>query len=289
MPRWNALQRYLAKRFEAFGADQMALDASRVLRIDQTVNTKSGEVVKILYAHGDASNPIRYDFDMLADKILPYTRAEIALLREARKGNEDKPNEAKVAQWKFSQESLHWARVLDLRALCSLRGWEQGGNPDGQRYPFIFLGAISLSWITPPTLEYPGRLYSELEALSRLFTPNWTMAKIRGHVPFIYRQWRGGSHRFRYTTQKALDWLQITPEEERSLKTLISEDEKRRRWKEAIKKIRRARGMIPREEYEAQAKERRDKALEMKKNGNSYREIAMKLNCSVAEVYRLIG
>lgn len=293
LPRWNALQRHLAKRFESFGGDPMALDASRVLRIDQTVNTRSGEVVRILYVHGDKSNPIHYDFDMLANNFMPYTREEIALLREARKQKDNvkkemRLNKPNMVLWKFSQESLHWARILDLRTLCSSRGWEQEGNPEGFRYPFTFLGAISLSWITPPTLEYPGRLYSELEALTRLFAPNWTGAKIRSHVPFIYRQWQGGSDRFKYTTQKAIDWLQITPEEERSLKTLISKNEKRRRFKEAIKKVRRARGVISRAEYEAQALQRKGEALGMKKNRNSYREIALKLGVTVRHAIRLI-
>ncbi|WP_334170178.1 hypothetical protein [Zoogloea sp.] len=44
LPRWNACQRYLVDRLSGLGADPQAKDASRVLRLVSTVNTKSGDV-----------------------------------------------------------------------------------------------------------------------------------------------------------------------------------------------------------------------------------------------------
>ncbi len=305
LPRWNAVQRHLAKRLEPFGADNMALDASRVLRIDRTVNTKSGEFVKVLYVNcvnGDKYNPIRYDFDILADKVLPYTREEMEILRsvraEMRAARAQRATKVDPMRWKFTQESLHWNRIEDMRTLTKLRGWEHG-NPDGQRDPFIFLAAISLSWITPPTVEHPFRLSQELEALSRQFAPHWTGAKIRSHVSFIYKRFKAEmieaqkqQERYRYTNQRALDMLHVTPDEEREMKILISKGEKRRRWKEAIKKIRRARGMLSRAEYEAQrliqVGKRQKQAIEMRQKGLSYREIASQMGMTAAGISQLL-
>jgi hypothetical protein len=301
LPRWNALQRHLAERFEPFGADVASLDASRVLRLERTVNTKSGQVVRVLYPSGLA-RPVEYDFDMLADSIFIYTREEIKTLRAARaeKKAAKAARAARVdpARWKFTQESLHWNRIKDMEDLARLRGWNHG-NPDGRRFPFMFLAAISLSWITPPTAEYPSRLYQELEAEARKFAPHWTTAKIREHVPKVYKRFKAESldaqknpERYRYTNQYALDMLQVTPEEEKSMRTLISKGEKKRRNREAMERIRRGRGMLSRAEYESQrliqVGKRQKEAIEMRQNGLSNNEIALKLGVTVRHAIRLI-
>ncbi len=51
LPRWNAAQRALVEMFLYIGADPAAKDASRVLRLVETVNTKSGEVVHVSWAN----------------------------------------------------------------------------------------------------------------------------------------------------------------------------------------------------------------------------------------------
>ena len=49
LPRWNAIQSHLVSALERFGADQGARDASRVLRLVDTINTRSGERVRVIW------------------------------------------------------------------------------------------------------------------------------------------------------------------------------------------------------------------------------------------------
>ena len=76
LPRWQACQRHLVKLLDA---DKMSADATRVLRVIGTTNSKTGSQVR-----AEMLTPKRYDFDWLADQVLPVTRAEIRDLRAAR-------------------------------------------------------------------------------------------------------------------------------------------------------------------------------------------------------------
>lgn len=58
LPRWNACQRYLVERLAFLGADPAAKDASRVLRLVDTVNTKSGEVCRVVHVGVVSENGI---------------------------------------------------------------------------------------------------------------------------------------------------------------------------------------------------------------------------------------
>ena len=49
LPDWNRVQLALVNLLEPFAADQNAKDISRVLRLDRTTNTKSGEKCRIVY------------------------------------------------------------------------------------------------------------------------------------------------------------------------------------------------------------------------------------------------
>ena len=48
LPLWKAIQEYLYNQLKEFGADRKALDATRVLRVPGSINSKSGTRVKIL-------------------------------------------------------------------------------------------------------------------------------------------------------------------------------------------------------------------------------------------------
>ena len=74
LPRWAAVQRALNSLLSDFGADPQAMDASRVLRLDGTVSSRSGEIIRMVHravtptmgAERLASGAVAYDFDTLA-------------------------------------------------------------------------------------------------------------------------------------------------------------------------------------------------------------------------------
>ena len=48
LPLWKAVQEYLYSQLKEFGADRKALDATRILRVAGSINSKSGTRVTIL-------------------------------------------------------------------------------------------------------------------------------------------------------------------------------------------------------------------------------------------------
>ncbi|MBD4921508.1 replication protein, partial [Xanthomonas citri pv. citri] len=62
-----------------------AKDASRVLRLVNTVNTKSGNVCRVVHIEtGQDGEPIRYGFEYLAEALLPVARWTVEQQRRDR-------------------------------------------------------------------------------------------------------------------------------------------------------------------------------------------------------------
>ena len=143
LPRWNAVQRELVSRLVDFGSDANARDASRVLRLVATCNTKQPDPelrkVRVLWVEEADGAPLLHDFERLAAAVLPFTRKEAEAIEA------DKPfgriiqfkqgGEADRQTRRFSYETLHWDRVSDMRKLRELRG----PIPERHRETFVFL------------------------------------------------------------------------------------------------------------------------------------------------------
>ena len=76
LPRWAACQRELCKVLKPLGADSLAVDAARVLRVIGTHHSEARAMVEAITPAGEV-----WEFNELADRILPLTRAELHDLR----------------------------------------------------------------------------------------------------------------------------------------------------------------------------------------------------------------
>lgn len=83
---------------------------------------------------------------------------------------------------------------------------------------------------------------------------------------------------------KLIDWLDITDEEQRHLKTIIDASEKRRRKTIANREKRRSEGVQKREDYLKSFEDAKQKGIELKQKGLKYKEIAEKLGVSIDTV-----
>jgi hypothetical protein len=130
LPRWRAVQIELARALTLFGPDLGALDASRVVRLPGTVNSKSGRRAYSL--HLDLDN--HTDFERLAKSVLPIDRQELrerkVVQREARQSVT--PSTARQS----AAASLVDDVLGDLQRLIDHR-W--GGRvPEGARNDLVF-------------------------------------------------------------------------------------------------------------------------------------------------------
>jgi DNA-binding NarL/FixJ family response regulator len=124
----------------------------------------------------------------------------------------------------------------------------------------------------------------------------WTERETRSKLHAIFRtaheaaagrrvEWQGLEidPRYRMRNQTIIEALEITPEEEREMKTLISDDERRRRDRQ------RKNPEMSRQEYEGRAADRRSQARRMAAEGVSRQQIARALGWSKRHVQRVLN
>ena len=291
LPRWSSCQRALWEALRPLGADRGALDAARVLRLVGTRHSKAKVLVECLRGPGDV-----WGFEDLAGEILPVDRGELAdiriqrSLRAARRPQERlwTPPEG------YTAGTLWEARLSDLQTLRELRWF--GELPPGQRDHWMFVAGVAMSW-----LAIPAALQRELYDLARQ-AASWQEPEARSRLQAVMQRARMAAKgervdheglrvdpRYRFRSETVLELLEVTPEEERQMRTLISADERRRRDRERDEKRRRAAGAVSREEYLAPARQRRQEAHRLRSEGLSIRAIAARLEVSAGEAHRLLS
>lgn len=301
LPRWNACQRYLVDRLAHVGADPMAKDASRVLRTIETVNSKSGEVCRMLHVTSDTYGlPVRYNFEYLAEALLPAARWAIEQQRqEQSQWRATKKLFLLVAGGKadnlrgFSGRQLAWDRLEDLRKLAELRG----GVVEGERMQHLFwrLNFLLLSGATNSK-----QMYHEATALARELDPQWNsrskelmtlFSKAKAYESGEKVTFGGKEYPPLYTPRNdtLINLFRITPEEQQQLKTIVSQAEAAGRHRRREEARRRAAGAVDRETYLETVNDKLANAQALRAEGLSVRAIAKRMGVSVMAVSRYIN
>ncbi|SDG52382.1 hypothetical protein [Alloyangia pacifica] len=250
-PRWRAAQRCLIGLFMAFGADRSCCDAARIFRIPETVNTKCGRTVTVV----DGTLQ-RHDFDPLADMIHTAagqpTRAEMARRKARKLERQAKP----AGGPRGLAPAPRFAQVRgDLMALA--RHW--GAQvPEGLRNTWLHLVATCLT-------HQHGNLdlEAEVEAAAR-YCAGLPSAEVSTLIRAAERRHKGEQERYYYSGGRIAEMLGVSDDLARRLhlKQIHSEAERGRRRLERESSRRRAKGMVPREEYLATHRVSRDKPWE---------------------------
>ena len=286
LPRWAACQHEMQQVLRPFGADGQAKDAARVLRIIGTRHGGTGAAVEAMAPTGEPKA-----FDELASGILPAERGELLDLRVQRALRRARKPQERLwgAPEGFDAATLWEARLTDLQALRWLR-WFGEPMPDF-RDRWMFVAGVAMSWLAIPQV-----LRRELYALARE-VGGWTEAQAKSKLHAVFRtahasargekvEWRGMKvdPRYRLKNQTIIEALEITPEEERELRTIIGDDERRRRDRARDEKRRREAGAMTRQDYLVRAAKRRVEARRLAKKGKSLRKIAEELGISKSAV-----
>jgi len=287
LPRWNACQRYLIDRLAGLGADPAAKDASRVLRLVNTVNTKSGEVCRVIHVEcGPDGEPIRYDFEYLAEALLPLSRWDIEAHRKARADRRQLkllPGGKTGNLRTFNGRQLAWDRLEDLRTLAEIRG----GVAEGERMQHLFwrLNFLLLSGAT-----HSGQMYHEAAALARELDPRWNYRS--AELMTLYTKAKAfeagekvefGGKQFPplYTPKNdtLISLFHITDDEQRKLRTLISRDMATERRRDRDRKRDEARRRAAGAKAHGTEQDRATARL-MRASGMSLRAIAAEIGVS---------
>lgn len=205
LPLWKAIQEYLFYNLKSFGADRQALDATRVLRVPGSINSKSRTVVDIL----DAYEYI-YDLREIQSEFLPELKPEVKKCGRPKKIN-----------FIFRERSLYYARIQDLIKLCELREYDLKGH----REFLLFLYRYYLCSFTEDTKK---ALDDVLELNSMFIHPLPQREAIKA-TRSAEKCFLDKDKQYKYKNITLIELLEITEEEQTYMITIISNKEYKRR------------------------------------------------------------
>ena len=273
LPLWKAVQDHFFKQMEYVGADQKSIDPTRVFRVAGSVNAKNGKKVVIEYRHD-----YRYILRELQAEYLPE-------LSPVRPHTPKKVGRTSNLVHLHNIRSLHYARLLDLVKIAEMRNYDL----KGYREQFCFLYRY---WSCCLTDDLEDSLTQMLEFNSEFKEPlrknevikatksaekAWSAkSDAKANEEAIAKGYPGAGYNLKNAT--IIKWLDITPDEQQHLKTIIDGNEKRRRKRDRDKLVfREKHGSVSREDYLAQQKRKqRTNCGSFKGLCNSIRECLIK-------------
>lgn len=313
-PRWSAVQRMLVEAFVDLGGDASARDASRILRIPGTYNPKSGDLCEPIYINQFWGEVVRHSFDDLANAVLPFTREQIASLRQeralarqqrARRLKQhlhviESEHTGKGNLRAFNPVRLAWLQVDDYRALAAMRPVET--RPEGWTNTIVWMAASALAVAIWADADMFDR---EFIALASELAPHWpasrvlqAVSSVRSRMQLMARgEWVEHNGKTRppvYTPKHStvLRELGVTDAEAEQLSVIIprelAEERARERDRKRDEERRRDAGKQPRNDYLEKAQTRRQAVFEMRAEGIPAIQIANTLGIARESVYRML-
>lgn len=257
LPLWKAVQEYLYNQLKEFGADRQALDATRILRVPGSINSKSKTVVSII----DEYDYI-YDLREIQKEFLPELKP-----KEKKKGRPKKIN------YIYRERSLYYARIQDITKLCELREYDLRGH----REIILFLYRYYLCSFT----EDVQKALEDVLGLNSMFIYSLKENEVIRATRSAEKCYLDKNKEYKYKNETLIDLLEITEDEETQMSTIISKNEYKRRHREReknryLEKLK-ADGKIKEKDKLLQ---RRIKIKDLLAEGLEQKDICLRLNIS---------
>ena len=257
LPLWKAIEEYLYNQLKEFGADRQALDATRILRVPGSINSKSKTVVSII----DEYDYI-YDLREIQKEFLPELKP-----KEKRKGRPKKIN------YVYRERSLYYARIQDITKLCELRNYDLRGH----REIILFLYRYYLCSFTEDVQKALG----DVLELNSMFRHPLRENEVIRATRSAEKCYLDKNKEYKYKNDTLIELLEITEDEETQMSTIISKNEYKRRNNEYNKKKYQEKlkeeGKLSKKE---EVKVRREKIKDLLAEGLSQKEIYSLLKIS---------
>ena len=264
LAEWQTIEKFLYNKMEWLGADAKCLDATRVLRIINSVNSRNNGVVKILD---------QYDYNYSIDEILENYIPEIPKYKKAKKKKKGRPRKFVSL---FNLYNLYASRIQDIETLCRLRKY----NMNGYRETTLFL----YRYFSNVFHDDEEKSLDNMLELNSMFTEPLSEAKLINDTESASRYYK--DVRYKYSNAKLISLLDITLEEQKELITIISTKEKYRRNNLRRYKENRNEEGKTKKEIEIEVQSKLSKELKQKKFTN--KQIAEKLGISESTVKRYL-
>ena len=262
---WKAAQIAINRIFTDFGSDTNALDASRVLRMCGTINSKTGKMAELLEFNEKVS------YEEMLEILQSHTTSDdinsLSPLPKIKSEKEKKKPDLKVVKFESIEKSpkntphknfipknrlsLAIERYKDLLKLIKLRG---GVVQEGQRMNFLLwilnfkciAGAVHIGNFDEEALKMGNKIFNGddfgLDDLSTLRNKLEEYNLRRAKNPQDFNKFET-IPLYTPTSQTLIAKLNITKDEQAHLKTIIDKDEVKERAKNRKYNERRAKGM----------------------------------------------
>ena len=268
LPKWQLIEKYLYEKLKDLGADNKALDATRVLRVVGSTNSKNNELVKVIDT---------YDYQYTLNEIIENYIPEII---EDRKEKQKPLGERKKGRKKkfvslFNLYNLYYTRFKDIKKLVEIRNYEM----TGYREITLFLIRYFLNvyhgdddLVMEEVIEINNSFTEPLE-INEVF--NATRSGVIGATESVYK----------YSNDKLIKLLDITPSEQKEMATIIGKTEKYYRNNKNRRDNRRDENGLTQRESSKLNNE--NEILELKRKKYTLKQISEKLNLSIDYVKKV--
>lgn len=268
LPKWQLVEKYLYEKLKDLGADNKALDATRVLRVTGTVNSKNNSIVKVIDT---------YDYQYTLDEIIENYIPEIVEDRKEKqkpKGVRKKGRKKKFVSL-FTLYKLYYTRFKDIKKLVEIRNYEM----TGYREVTLFLLRYFMN-------VYHGDddlVMEEILEINNSFTE--PLEKDEVFKATLSGATRATENVYKYSNDKLIKLLDITPLEQKQMATIISKSEKYYRNNKNRREQRRNEEGLTNKEAE-RIKNEKD-ILELKRKKYTLKQISKELNLSISYVKKI--
>ena len=264
LPEWQVIEKFLFSKMEWLGADAKCLDATRVLRVVDSVNSRNNQRVTILD---------HYDYDYSIDEILENYIPEIQKAKKAKKKKKGRPK--KIVSL-YNLYTLYHSRIEDIETLCRIRNYNMNGYRETTLFLYRYFSNVYHD-------DEEDALYNALE-LNKKFTEPLNEMELIQDTESASRYYK--DIKYKYSNAKLIELLDITEEEQKQLSTIISTKEKYRR--NNLRRYRERRNDEGKTEKEIEIEKRKESVRELKQKKYTNKEIAEMLGITERTVKRCL-
>lgn len=302
---WQQIEDYLYFNLKHLGADQKATDAARILRIPTTVNSKNNSNCKII----EMDDSIEYSMYDLREKYLGIKKKDRVYqlqfeqtkpLSVTPKRNKNLANN--VVNY-FNSYTLHIARAEDIKTLARLRNYNLNGYRNMAIHCYAYWMGLILrdtDELTKEVIDFNNSLTDPLEiahirAILRCVPKaidkflEYEVGIKNGLIPKPIKGDRNKKG-YWYRNSTLIRRLDITPDEEKHMKTIIGKEEKYRRRREADRAYSKAKrrnedGITYKQ---AELNQLAEEVVKLRESGLSIRKIATELGKSKGTIENIL-
>lgn len=313
LAKWKTVQQIILNSLAPISeqtscsVDFKCIDPSRVLRVQDTYNTKSKTYCRLI-----EKSDIKYTLDEILECFYDVNLADLKPFNSNPNKNTESNTKSLTSaknslnergEWKdlkirrangiisvFNAYSLLTCRATDFRKLLELRG----GDMEGMRDEFLTM----YGWTIISKKDDLEKLERELQGINALFKEPLKEKEVSYKAEYIFKRFNKevvktddtsqftDFDRYWYRNTTIINRLNITMDEQKEMLTIISKEEKNERDKARKKRNRRNEGGLTKKQQEkADLLALIEPLLEQ---GLSYRAIAKELNVTLGKVQRTL-